>query len=139
MEQKPTIRNIFKWYDPLPLTISLIVVTTMAMLIIQAITSNGTIPWRAAAVAILFYAITNQVSGLISKKWVQYTLISYACFTLLMIILLLLAGKIAQTPLSQLFYMRRLYLLLVVFYILETILAVVFRVMHMMVRGDNKF
>ena len=128
------MRNPIKWDDPVGLATAVLLGTVMGMFITHWTSNNGTLPWRAVAVAMLFFAIANQVSGLLVKNWGRYLLISFGCFAALMTILLFIAKWLSDIPLTDLFYMRRIYVLLVLFNILMILLAGTFRVLHGMLK-----
>jgi hypothetical protein len=68
------------------------------------------------------------VSGLFISRWGLYMGLSYVAFIVHMVVLLIIAGYLAEAPLVELPKFKKTFALLSVFFFLLTILAGVYRV-----------
>ncbi len=97
-----------------------------------------TLPWEVCCVAMLFFAVYNQVRGLLLRRWPLYMGLSYLAFAIYTALLLTTASLLAEVPLSGLVSLKKTYVLLVVFFIMLTILASVYRVALLMLESAKR-
>lgn len=117
------------------LTVALGMVLLVGILL--PIMGNGMLPWRAGAVSLLLYTVWVQVNGLVVKSWGRYMLVATICWVGLVVFSLLLAHWLSKSPNDELHGIKDTYAILIVFYILLTFLAGVFRIAHMVLKGNE--
>lgn len=111
-----------------PIYSSTVMLAISVLVMLVAKTNHPTLPWQVCGVSILFFAIYNQVVGLFLRRWRLYMGLSYLVFIAYVVLLLLAASAIADTPLATLPTFKKTYTLLVVFFIMLTVLSGVYRV-----------
>ncbi len=110
-----------------PLSSSAILLGLSLLAMLATNTSSPTIPWQICGASMLFFAVYTQVMGLFSKRWPLYMGLSYLSFIGLTILLLLMASVIAEVPLSDFPRYKKTYALLIIFFILLSMIAGVYR------------
>lgn len=108
--------------------IILFAVSAGAMGITSGFEDAGVLPWQILMVTILFTTVFYEVVGLFRPRWGRYTAISYAVFILLLIGLYFIAAGIATTPMRDLPRFQKFIGLLIIFKVLLTGLAGLYRV-----------
>lgn len=91
-------------------------------------TTSPTIPWQICGASMLFFTVYTQVIGLFTKRWPQYMGLSYLSFIGLTVLLIIAASQIAEAPLADFPRYKKTYTLLVIFFILLSMIAGVYRV-----------
>lgn len=90
-------------------------------------TISPTIPWQVCGASMLFYTVYTQVIGIFTKRWPLYMGLSYLSFIVLTILMLIAASQIAEVPLADFPRYKKTYALLVIFFILLSMIAGVYR------------
>ncbi len=121
--------------NPLSSGAILVGLSALAMLITK--TASPTIPWQICGASMLFFTVYTQVVGLFSKRWALYMGLSYLSFIGLAILLILLAGLIAEAPLADFPRYKKTYALLVVFFIMLSMMAGIYRLALYLLADSN--
>ena len=93
-------------------------------------------PWRVVTVSLLFFTMANNISGLFVPRWGRYVFISYLCLPVMVISLMTLAKVISGVGLGELDSFQKTIGVLIMFYVLLTGLAGLFRTIRMLI-GEN--
>lgn len=111
-----------------PLSSSAMLLGFAIIAMVLAKTISPTIPWQICGASMLFFTVYTQVIGLFAKRWPKYMGLSYLSFIGLTVLLLVAASLIAEAPLADFPRYKKTYTLLVIFFVLLSMIAGVYRV-----------
>jgi hypothetical protein len=121
--------------NPVALTLMVLLPAIICMLVLTPLTDR-IISWRVVTVSMLFFSIANHVVGLFVPRWGRYVFISFLCFGVIVVLLLTLAKQISGIGLGDLYSFQKTCTLLIMFYVLLTGLAGLFRTARLLI-GDE--
>lgn len=119
-----------------PLSAGAISLLASAVVMLATKTISPAIPWQICGASMLFFAVYTQVTGLFLVRWPLYMGLSYLSFIVHTISLLVVAGLLADAPLSTFPQYKKTFALLSIFFILLTMIAGVYRLALYLI-GDS--
>jgi hypothetical protein len=119
-----------------PMSSGAISLSATLLVMLATKTISPAIPWQICGASMLFFAVYTQVTGLFLVRWPLYMGLSYLSFIVHTIILLVVAGSIADAPLSVFPQYKKTFVLLSIFFVLLTMIAGVYRLALYLI-GDS--
>ena len=130
-----SLKNFFRISNPIALMLVMLFIALVAMFGGMAVMGK-VIPWRVVTISLLFFTMANHIAGLFVQRWGRYVFISFICYGLLVVSLMTLAKAISGLGLGQLESFQKTIGVLIMFYVLLTALAGLFRTIRMLI-GEN--
>lgn len=111
--------------NPLSVAAISLGLSVLAMLLTKTI--SPTIPWQICGASMLFLTVYTHVTGLFLRRWPLYMGLSYLSFIVHTILLLYIAGMIADAPLADYPKYKKTFALLSMFFVMLSMIAGVYR------------
>ncbi len=89
--------------------------------------ATGDLPWEIVCITLLFFIVYDAISGIFSSRWVRTTVLGYVMFVIMLVALYVVADKVSVAEMRDLPHFQKFLVLLVIFKVLLTGLAGLYR------------
>lgn len=106
---------------------ALMLAVALVAMLIASDKGEGSTPWLVLHVCMLFSIAYYGIADVFSKSWVRSTLMSFGYFAVMLVVLYFAAAATAGTPMRDLPEYQKFLVLLIIFKVLLTGLAGLYR------------